>query len=620
MCGIAGLLQFDNQSADCDRTALLTKALTHRGPDDEGIIARGPAALGHRRLSIIDLEGGRQPLANEDETIWITFNGEIYNYRELREYLRTKGYVFRTKSDTEVIVHAYEEWGDSCVERLRGMFAFAVLDERARRLFLARDHFGIKPLYYLRTDTFLAFASELQALRILPGVDWTLDLKAIDEYLWLGYIPAPNTIYRNVKKLPPAHRLSVTFDGQCSPPEEYWRLEFKPNLKRSEDDTLGELDEVLRESVRAHLVADVPFGAFLSGGVDSSTIVAYMAEMLGHPIETFSIGFEEADFNELAYARQVAKIFQTEHHEEIVRPEALSILPKLVQHYGEPFGDSSAIPTYHLSRLARSRVPMVLSGDGGDECFAGYDSYRAWMHYIAGPDPRPLWRQMLRPIAEILMPWRYQPLVTPKLSLSAWLRFVQYIPYALRQALWLPELHSACTEEQPLFEREYRKAASLSTCSQVQYLDIKTYLPYDILTKVDIASMMHGLEVRTPIVDIKVVEFAATIPESYNMKLDTGQQWVGKAMLKRNASRWYPKDFINRKKQGFALPISRWFGEDGILAGALTERLQDASSPLREYFTLAGMNELVKKKSTDHMWLLLFLDEWLRHERKSCLR
>ncbi len=384
MCGIVGLLRFDAQTADYDTVAPLIKALVHRGPDDEGLIVRGPAILGHTRLSIIDLEGGRQPLANEDETVWITYNGEIYNYRELREYLEAKGHIFRTKSDTEVIVHAYEQWGDSCVEYFRGMFAFAILDLRVRRFFLGRDHFGIKPLYYLRTNTFFAFASEIQVLRLLPDVDWTLDLGAIDEYLRLRYIPAPKTIYCNVQKMLPAYRLSVTFDGKCSPPEEYWQLEFRPNFRRSQEDTLEELDEVVRDSVRAHLVADVPFGAFLSGGVNSSTIVAYMAEILGRPIATFSIGFDETGFDELPYARQAANIWHTEHQEEIVKPAALSILPQLVQNYGEPFGDHSAIPTYYVSRLARSRVTMVLSGDGGDECFAGYeDTYGRWVEHIA---------------------------------------------------------------------------------------------------------------------------------------------------------------------------------------------------------------------------------------------
>jgi asparagine synthase (glutamine-hydrolysing) len=615
MCGIAGILQFHGQPADGSNVALMTKALAHRGPDGEGLIVRGPAALGHRRLSIIDLEGGRQPLSNEDGTVWITFNGEIYNYKELRPQLEAQGHVFRTQSDTEVIVHAYEQWGDDCVSKFRGMFAFAILDERRRRLFLARDQLGIKPLYYRITQECIAFASELQALRVLPGMDWSLDLQALDEYLALQYIPAPRTIYRNVQKLPPAHRLVVEFGGRCPPPEQYWRLEFRANSRRSEADTAAELDEVLRESVRSHLVSDVPFGAFLSGGVDSSVIVAYMAEMLGRPVKTFSIGFEEADFNELEFAREASEICGTEHHEEVVRPDALSILPKLVQHYGEPFGDNSAIPTYYVSRLARQHVPMVLSGDGGDEFFAGYNTYRRWMKLRPTLDPRPLWKRMLRAPAVKLFPTRFRSFPRRDITVSDWQEIVQLVSFDLRKSLWRPELQSSCSKDVPLFEKDYRNAASFPRCARAQYLDIKTYLPNDILTKVDVASMMHGLEARTPIVDIRVAEFAATIPESYNIGRNPAEHWVGKAMLKRIASKWYSSDFLNRKKQGFTMPLSRWFGEAGSMEVALRERLHDPSSPLRDYFEPDGVQAVIQRGFPMPLWVLLFLDEWLRHER-----
>ena len=617
MCGIAGILRWHGPPIQRGEIEQMTRALAHRGPDGEGILIRDRVALGHRRLSIIDVEGGKQPLCNEDETVWVTFNGEIYNYRELREVLQTNGHVFRTKSDTEVIVHAYEEWGDSCVERFRGMFAFAVLDERARRLFLARDQLGIKPLYYLRTNTFFAFASELQSLRILPGVDWSLDLEALDEYLWLQYIPAPRTIYRSVSKVPPANRFNVSFDGSCEQTQEYWQLEFRPNADRSEADTLEELDHVLRRSAQCHLVADVDFGAFLSGGVDSSLVVGYMSELLGRPVKTFTIGFEEETFSELSFARQASGICGTEHHEEIVKPDALSILPDLVRHYGEPFGDSSAIPTYYLSRLARNHVPMVLSGDGGDESFAGYDSHRAWMKSLHPFVGRPTWKRRLHPVAEKLMPWRYKPLSLPLASLPHWLSFIEYLPTGLRKRLWRPEFQTVCTGRLPVFEKEYERVTNASICSRVQYLDIKTYLPNDILTKVDIASMAHGLEVRTPLVDVDVAQFAATIPEDFHIGRNGSGQWEGKTLLKKVATRWFPQDFVRRKKQGFGVPISHWFSKGGIWDEELTGRLRAGNSPLREYFTKAGVDEVIGNRFAGPIWLLLFLDEWLRYERQS---
>ena len=319
----------------------------------------------HARLSIIDLETGKQPICNEDGTVWITYNGEIYNYRELRLQLEGKGHQFHTKSDTEVIVHSYEEWGDQCVERFRGMFAFGIADLKQQRVFLARDQLGIKPLYYLRTASCFAFASEIQALRCIPHLDLSIDIQGLDQYLWLQYIPAPKTIFKEISKLPPAHYLTVTFDGDCSRAEEYWRIRFSPVRRRSEGEWLEMIEEVVRDSVKTHLVSDVPFGAFLSGGVDSSAVVAYMSRTMTEPVKTFSIGFEEDEFSEIDYAEVVAKKWGTEHHVEIVKPDALEVLPRLVKHYGEPFGDSSALPTYYVCQMARKHVPMVLSpGDG----------------------------------------------------------------------------------------------------------------------------------------------------------------------------------------------------------------------------------------------------------------
>ena len=442
MCGIVGLLNTNGSPVSSQVVNKMTQSVAHRGPDDWGIEIRGEVGLGHRRLSIIDLEGGKQPLANEDGQIWITYNGEVYNFLDLRHDLQKRGHLFRTNSDTETIVHAYEEWGDDCVKRLRGMFAFCIVDFNKRRLFLARDHLGIKPLNYLHTCDLFAFASELQSFKSLPRVMLELDLHAIDEYLRLQYIPAPRTAFKQVRKLSPAHCMSISFDGVVHGPEEYWRLEFLPNYKRSEGEWIEALQAVLYDSVRVHLVSDVPYGAFLSGGVDSSAIVAYMSQILKQPVRTFSIGFKETEFNELHWAKEVAQRWGTEHHIEIVKPDAFAILPKLVQHYGEPFGDSSAIPTYYLCEMARRFVPMVLSGDGGDEILAGYDSYRGWLRWLS-PDPKSTWKRMLYKVASMVWPHRYsarQP------SLSNWLKFISYFSPAQRLSLWRAEYRYLCKE------------------------------------------------------------------------------------------------------------------------------------------------------------------------------
>ncbi len=379
MCAIIGVLNRGGGRVSNELIEMMTRTLAHRGPDGEGIALRGPVAFGHRRLSIIDPKGGKQPMMNEDGQIWVTFNGEIYNYRQLAEELKGHGHIFRTQSDTEVIVHAWEQWGDACVQRFRGMFAFAVMDWRAGKLFLARDHFGIKPLYFIQTEEVFAFASELRALRLVPGFNADLDMTAVDQYLWLQYIPAPRSIFQQIQKLPPAHCLELDLGGGISGPREYWRLAFQPDEQRTESDWVEAVDAAITDSVKAHLVSDVPFGAFLSGGVDSSLVTANMSRLLSRPVQTFSIGFEEREFDETHHAAFAARHCGVEPHVEFVKADALGILPELVRHYGEPFGDSSAVPTFYLSRLARRYVPMVLSGDGADEMFAGYWSHGDWM-------------------------------------------------------------------------------------------------------------------------------------------------------------------------------------------------------------------------------------------------
>ena len=617
MCGIVGLIQTNNAPVSRELITAMTSALSHRGPDGFGIEVWNQVAFGHRRLSIIDLETGKQPMSNEDGTVWITFNGEIYNFRELRNELELKGHEFRTRSDTEVIIHGYEEWGDQCVERFRGMFAFGIVDFRNQRLFLARDHLGIKPLYYLRTPSCFAFASEILVLRRIPNIEFAMNIQSVDQYLWLQYIPAPRTIFKNIFKLPPAHRMSITFDDKISGPEEYWRIQFLPDHNRSEKEWLEALEEVLLDSVRAHLVSDVPFGAFLSGGVDSSVVVAYMSQILSKPVKTFSIGFKEQDFSELPYAEIAASRWRTDHHVEIVKPNALEILPKIVEHYGEPFGDSSALPTYYVCQMARKFVPMVLSGDGGDEGFAGYDSYRTWMDKLP-PSRLPFLKRFIYPIAHAVLPNEY-PLQDSQLR--EWLKCIIYLPIPLRSQLWRQEYRAVTSLPLDVIEKEFERTRQYGMVNKVQYMDLKTYLPFDILTKVDIASMMHGLEVRTPFVDIRVVEFAATIPESLNMSKNQRGEWEGKLLLKKLMAKYYTPEFLHRPKMGFGVPIQTWFAPGGALREHLHDRLMGDHSLLYEFFEPAIIKQFVEQNISYYLWLLLFFEEWLQQNRETkCYR
>ncbi len=617
MCGINGILQFDGPARP-EIVQRMTDCLAHRGPDGGGLHVQDRLGLGHRRLAIIDPAGGVQPLSNPQQDLWITYNGELYNYLDLRQQLSAKGYTFRTHSDTETVLYAYQEWGPQCVERFRGMFAFAIGDFKAGRLFLARDPLGIKPLYYIHQANRFAFASEIQALRALPDFPVELNLPAIDQYLWLQYIPAPQTVFEQVFKLPPAHRMMVDFAGRTNGPEAYWQLEFRPNLARSQAEWIEALDEALRASVRAHLVSDVPFGAFLSGGVDSSAVVAYMAQILNRPVQTFTIGFEQAAYDESAYAQQAAQRWGTEHHLEIVRPDALEILPDLARHYGEPFGDSSAIPTYYVSRMARQYAPMVLSGDGGDEAFAGYQSYLGWMEWLAHDDLRrkPLWKRAAYPLARKLLPQRYPDPQNRRPSLANWLRFIEYLGRGQRSALWRPEYRRLVQDQNPVFDRAYAQAQGYPPASLAQYLDLHTYLPFDILTKVDVASMMHGLEVRTPIVDVRVIELAAAIPQDLSIGRGPGGSWEGKRLLKQVLQRYYPAEFLNRPKMGFAVPIQDWLGGDGRGA-ALRQRLLGPESSLQAWFDPAAIASLIERGQARGLWLLLFLEEWLRQNQAA---
>jgi asparagine synthase (glutamine-hydrolysing) len=621
MCGIAGILRLDGTDASAESVRALSDRLRHRGPDGEGIYLDRSVGLGHRRLSIIDLAGGQQPLANEDGTVWVTFNGEIYNFAELRHQLEQKGHQFRTRSDTEVIVHAYEEWGEKCVERLRGMFAFAIWDERRGHLFLARDRVGIKPLYYLQLPGVFVFASELQALTALTEFEPTVDLQALDLYLHFQYIPSPFSIYREVRKLPPAHSLVVTAERGANEPLRYWNLTFNPNYKPSEAEWIERLDAALRQSVQSHLVSDVPFGAFLSGGVDSSMVVAYMSHAMSMPVKTFSIRFDQAEFDEGSYAQEVANRFSTEHHEEFVRPKALEILPRLVRHYGEPFGDSSAIPTYYVAQVAAQHVKMVLSGDGGDEIFAGYSRYEHLVHTHRGPTG--LYRAVRHALGGAARSLGIRP---PLPSPSAtWYQMVAGLDDQSGERLWLPEYQHLRAQTDAWFHEQCNSAPAPDLCSRFQQLDIRTYLADDILTKVDVASMYHGLEVRVPLLDHVFMELVAEIPSDLKLKRNaasSGAGMVGKYLLKKVGERFYPPAFLNRPKRGFEVPIRDWFAD--ALRPELEDRLLNPVNGLSDFFDLNYIRSLISEHTvrrchTGRLWSLLFLSEWFQHQHRPAI-
>ncbi|MCK6554776.1 asparagine synthase (glutamine-hydrolyzing) [Candidatus Binatia bacterium] len=623
MCGIAGI--FDRAHApDPERGDILTRmtrTLTHRGPDDEGYYLDGPAGLGHRRLSIIDLAGGHQPVSNEDGTVWVVFNGEIYNYPDLTRELEGKGHRFQSRCDTECIVHGYEEWGQECVERFRGMFAFALWDRRRQRLFLARDRLGKKPLYYAQIGATLIFGSEIKALLEYPGLDRTIDLEALSDYVSLLYVPSPKSIFRTVRKLPPGYVLVADRDGVQE--RRYWDVSFAAGRAVPARPAEG-LAEVLRESVHMRLRSDVPLGAFLSGGLDSSAVVGFMASALESPAVTSSIGFPEDAFNELQFARQVAEHFHTEHHEHVVTPDAVDVLQKLVWHYDEPFADSSAVPTYYVSKLARSRVTVALSGDGGDENFAGYRRYHFDVreNQIRSLVPAALRRPLFRTLGALYPKADYLPqLFRAKTFLTnlartpweAYLHSVSGVNEADKAGILAGDVKADLRgySTASLFESLYHAADGPDSLSRIQYIDFKTYLPDGILAKVDRASMAVSLEVRCPILDHRVVEYAAALPSALKLR---GTQ--GKLVFKDAIRGLVPDAILSRGKMGFVLPIGGWLRrelaplvEDYVLGSARRHRL----------FEPAMLQKLWRehrsglKDRTRELWSILVFNLW--HDR-----
>jgi asparagine synthase (glutamine-hydrolysing) len=621
MCGICGRVNFEDAAVEASLVARMCQALVHRGPDAEGIYTAPHVGLGQRRLSIIDLSPEAvAPLCNEDRSLWITFNGEIYNFQELRADLARRGHVFRTATDTEVVVHLYEEHGVECLAHLRGMFAFALWDSRRRRLFAARDRLGKKPFYYARTLRALVFASEIGALLVDPDVSVAPNYNAIDEYLTYQYVPSPMTAFASISKLPAGHFLVCGTDGaldiQC-----YWRPVIAEKLDASEAEIEQELLRRLREAVRLRLVADVPLGAFLSGGVDSSTIVALMAEANDRPVKTFSIGFEEDAYNELPHARRVAEWYGTDHHEFVVRPKASEVVPVLVRHYGEPFADSSALPTYYLSRMTRQHVTVALSGDGGDESFGGYENYAqvaAWSR--ADSLPRPV-RALSLGLARVLDRLPYSG-ATDRASRG--LRMIGGpLPerYRLQASILKPgEKRAAYTSQ---FWALLRAGAATSGRSGLAWdedtdpldwmtcQDLQSYLPDCLMAKVDIASMANSLEVRCPLLDHSLVEFAASMPNA--LRRDAS---VGKVILRRVARSLLPPGLADRRKAGFAVPLGAWFQTD--LADLLRETLLGDRARRRGLFAPEFLGRIVheqiagRRDWSSRLWALLWLELWFR--------
>jgi asparagine synthase (glutamine-hydrolysing) len=619
MCGIAGAVSTTRESDISEALVRqMCDPIIHRGPDDEGIFVQDGAGLGMRRLSIIDLSGGHQPVFNEDRTAWVVFNGEIYNFPELRPELESRGHRFYTKTDTEVIIHLYEEMGADCVQKLRGMFALAIYDERKRKLILARDRLGKKPLHYARVKDNLYFASEIKSILAVAPELAEVNAQGLLEYLYYGYVPDPITAFTGIQKLPPGHLLE--FERGEIRVRQYWDLpQYSTHVPKSEEECLQELEHRLLEATRIRLIADVPLGAFLSGGTDSSTVVALMARASSGPVKTFSIGFTKDDFNEAAYARMVARKFATDHHEMILEPDVVTTVQHLADSLEEPFGDSSMLPTYYVSQMARHHVTVALSGDGGDEIFAGYDRYRihsnrrffeyvpewARKFYRDRVFPRlPNGMQGRRFSYNVSLPWR-ERYVDGLSFVPQYERDGPLLSDDFRQVLRKSE------DPQNALLRYFAKAPADDPVSELLYVDTKTYLPADILTKVDRMSMLNSLEVRVPILDYQFVEWVTGLPASWKLR-GNAQKYILRKLAERVG---VPREALNRQKQGFALPLKHWMRKE---LKELLPILLEPRTLQRGYFDADGIRKLMNahlyegREVSGRIWRLLMFEMWHR--------
>jgi asparagine synthase (glutamine-hydrolysing) len=620
MCGISGLVYFDpTRVVDTEIVRAMCRTLRHRGPDDLGLAVRGHVALGMTRLSIVDLATGRQPIANEDESVWLVCNGEIYNQAELRAELTARGHRFRSRSDVEVVVHAYEESGPACIERLNGMFALALWDERRHRLLLARDRLGKKPLYYAADGERLLFASELRALLAFPGLDRAVDLEALDAYLTLEYVPAPASILKSVKKLPAAHRLLL--EGARPLVERYWQLRLEPTEAAAPRP--GErLLELVEDAVRIRLMSDVPLGVLLSGGVDSSTVVATMARRPATPVKTFSVGFADGTYNELSYARLVAERFGTEHHETILDGTLAPLVEPVLRHLDEPLADFSVLPTYLVSRFAREHVTVALSGDGGDELFAGYDTYVAQrLARLYGALPAAVRRRLIPAAVR-----RLRPSPKKKGAINRVLRFVEgaALPEELEHTRWMIAFSEA--EKTTLYDeavqaelpvgagvrhlaRHFAAAPSADALARQQWVDVHSYLTDDILVKVDRMSMANSLEVRCPLLDYRLAEFALNLPARLKLR-----GLSGKRLLRQAMAPVLPAEILTRGKEGFSMPIKHWLR--GEIRELMLDLLSEERLRKRGLFAPFHVRRLVDEHLADRanhshrLWALMAFELW----------
>ena len=619
MCGICGVTYFDRERNVSELEVKgMCDVIRHRGPDDQGWITKGNYGIGMRRLSIIDLFTGRQPISNEDGSIWIVFNGEIYNHMELRDELVKKGHTFQTKCDTEAIVHAYEEYGEDCPKKLNGMFGFAILDQKKQTLFLARDRLGIKPLYYYHDSGKFAFGSELKSILQVENIPREVDRRALDIFLTFEYIPSPYSIFEGIRKLPPGHSLTLK-DGRITI-KEYWDLRFDEK-ETPEDELCEQLLDLFQDAVKIRLMSDVPLGAFLSGGIDSSAIVAMMSRVMDRPVKTFSIAFKEDTYNESHYAQQIANHFNTEHHVEVIEPNALELTEKLVGFLDEPFGDFSIFPTYLVSKMARKHVTVSLSGDGGDELFAGYDTYLAnKAGRVYGKLPE-LLRGAMPPILNCIPPSEKKKglinrakrfvegmQLPPDLEHTRWMIFLQE---AEKAKLYSNDVQDVLNDSDSFeFIRSYfNRVNTTDSLNRQLYVDIKSYLVDDILVKVDRMSMAASLEARVPFLDHRFVEFTATIPG--RLKL---QGKNTKYLLKKAMGDILPPQILNRGKEGFSIPIKNWLKTD--LKSLMLEVLEPQKVKREGFFNANYVERLKKehlsgKENHSHrLWSMMVFGIW----------
>ena len=622
MCGIAGFINVDRQAPKAEREILLDKMckiIIHRGPDEQGATVEGRAALGMRRLSIIDLKGGQQPIYSQDGSKFIVFNGEIYNYRELKVELESLGYKFKTNSDTETIIHAYDEFGADCLNKLRGMFAFAIWDKSDESLFIARDRVGKKPLFYsLLPNGNFVFGSELKSLLTHGELSKEIDYSALDAYLTFGYVPEEFCIFKGVEKLQPGHFLKFK-EGKVET-EQFWDFKYEEIAEvKSEEEYASELREKIKDAVKVRLISEVPLGAFLSGGVDSSAIVGLMSQILDKPVKTFSIGFNEDTFSELKYARIAAKHFNTEHHEFVVTPDLVETIDELVWHFDEPFSDPSSMPTYMVSKMARDYVTVVLSGDGGDELFAGYTRYSIDQKRSGfGNLPKALREGLMQPISEALPHGTRGKNYLYNTSLDAIDRYIDSVSQfgklkknSLYSEKFKEKLNGMRSSEE-VFQAIANGVSTGNSVDNLLYLDSKTYLPSDILTKVDRMSMATSLEARVPLLDQDLIDYVTQkIPTSLKLKGD-----VTKYIFKKSLEGLVPKEILYREKQGFGVPIGEWINTK--LKDKIHETLNEKKTLERGYFNSKYIKLLLDEHSSgrrDHshpLWVLWMLELWHR--------